>query len=84
MKHELTITTHNELAVIERILQVIRYRGFELAGLTMKPDIEKAHLLISLSVISDKPVHLLTAQLNKLYDVQRLELATAEVASLRA
>lgn len=84
MNHILTITAHNSPAVLERLLQVTRYRGYQLAGLELKPLADTAALLITLQVVSDKPIHLLTSQLNKLYDIQRLELATADVAMLRA
>jgi acetolactate synthase II small subunit len=41
-------------------------------------------LLVTLNILSDKPISLLTAQLNKLYDVQHLELHAPAAAVLRA
>jgi acetolactate synthase II small subunit len=84
MNHVLTIQTRNQAVVLERLLQVTRYRGFQLAGLEMKPLAEQAGLVITLSVITDKPIHLLTNQLNKLVDVQQLELASETLTALRA
>jgi acetolactate synthase II small subunit len=84
MNHVLTIQTRNQAVVLERLLQVTRYRGFQLAGLEMKPLAEQSGLLITLSVITDKPIHLLTNQLNKLVDVQQLELASETLTALRA
>lgn len=84
MNHTLTITVANQPAVVERLLQVVRYRGFQLAALEMKTLADAAELLITLSVVSDKPAQLLTNQLNKLYDIRSLKLTTAEVAALRA
>ncbi|MCH8538257.1 MAG: acetolactate synthase 2 small subunit [Alkalimonas sp.] len=84
MNHVLTIQTRNQAVVLERLLQVTRYRGFQLAGLEMKPLTEQSGLLITLSVITDKPIHLLTNQLNKLVDVEQLELASETLAALRA
>ncbi|MDX3775322.1 acetolactate synthase 2 small subunit [Chromatiaceae bacterium AAb-1] len=84
MNHTLTITVNDEPAVVERLLQITRYRGFRLCGLDLKPLADTTGLLITLSVVSDKPVQLLTSQLNKLYDIKSLELATPDVAALRA
>lgn len=83
-QHTLTIHTRHEAVAIERLLQVTRYRGFTLAGLELKPLADLSGLLITLSVVSDKPVSLLVNQLNKLYDVLDLELHQAEAGALRA
>ncbi|CAM5181761.1 acetolactate synthase 2 small subunit [Alishewanella longhuensis] len=84
MQHTLTITTSNEASVVERLLQVTRYRGYQLAGLELTPLTDRAGMQITLKVKSDKPITLLTNQLAKLYDVQQLALASADVAVLRA
>jgi acetolactate synthase II small subunit len=84
MQHTLTITTSNEASVVERLLQVTRYRGYQLAGLELTPLTDRAGMQITLKVQGDKPITLLTNQLAKLYDVQQLALASADVAVLRA
>ena len=84
MNHVLTIQTRNQAVVLERLLQVTRYRGFQLAGLEMKPLAAQKGLLITLSVDTDQPIRLLTNHLNKLVDVQQLELVSETVAALRA
>lgn len=84
MNHVLTIQTKNQAVVLERVLQVTRYRGFQLTGLEMKPQHSQTGLLLTLSIVSDKPIHLLTSQLNKLVDVEQLELHSEQLASLRA
>lgn len=84
MNHVLNITATNTPAVVERLLQVTRYRGYELAGLELKPRNDAQSLSITLTVRSDKPIHLLTSQLHKLCDIQQLELAGAELAMLSA
>lgn len=83
-QHTLSIQTRHEAVVVERLLQVTRYRGFTLAGLELKPLADFSGLLITLSVVSDKPISLLLNQLNKLYDVQHLELHASSNAALRA
>lgn len=84
MNHVLNITATNTPAVVERLLQVTRYRGYELAGLQLTPRSDSKSLSITLTVSSDKPIHLLTSQLHKLYDIQQLELAGTELAVLSA
>ena len=84
MNHTLNITATNTPAVVERLLQVTRYRGYLLTGLEMKPRSDSRSVVIRLSVSSDKPIHLLTSQLHKLYDIQQLELAGSELAVLTA
>ena len=89
MNHVLTIQTKNQPVVLERLLQVTRYRGFEVAGMEMKPMADFSGLLVTLSIVSDKPISLLTNQLNKLYDIEYLdcvasELTQAEAGSMRA
>jgi acetolactate synthase II small subunit len=76
-QHTLTIQTGLEVVAVERLLQVTRYRGFQLAGMEMKPLADMSGLLVTLNILTDKPISLLTAQLNKLYDVQHLELHAA-------
>ncbi len=89
MNHVLTIQTKNQPVVLERLLQVTRYRGFEVAGMEMKPMADFSGLLVTLSIVSDKPISLLTNQLNKLYDIEYLdcvesEQTQAEAGSMRA
>lgn len=84
MNHVLNITANNTPAVVERLLQVTRYRGYQLTGLELQPRNDDRSLAITLSVSSDKPIHLLTSQLHKLYDIVQLELAGSELAVLRA
>ncbi len=83
-QHCLTIRTRNEPVVLERLLQVTRYRGFELTAMDMRPLAEFGSMLITLNISSDKPISLLTNQLNKLYDIQTLELHSAQPQSLSA
>lgn len=83
-QHCLTIRTRNEPVVLERLLQVTRYRGFELTAMDMRPLAEFGSMLITLNISSDKPISLLTNQLNKLYDIQTLELQSAQPQSLSA
>lgn len=84
MQHTLNITATNTPAVIERLLQVTRYRGYQLLGLEFNAKANSSGLEIILTVSSEKPIQLLTSQLNKLHDIQQLNLASANLAVLQA
>lgn len=56
---------------VERILQVTRYRGFNLVGLTLSPTSDSRQQ-ISLEITSDRNSELLVNQLAKIYHVLEL------------
>ena len=56
--------------VLERILQVTRYRGFLIDGITAKVNTGNNIATIELLVSSDRPISLLTDQINKLVDIK--------------
>lgn len=72
MKHTLTIALKNQSVAVERFLRVARHRGFDLTkmNLEMAEDVFR----VTMTVVSDKPIHLLTSQLNKLVDVKHVTL----------
>jgi len=74
MRTTLSILLRNEAASVERLLQVTRYRGFQLAGLELTEPEDGRVLAVRMSVKSERPLSLLTAQLQKLYDVVQLEV----------
>ncbi|WP_159715546.1 acetolactate synthase 2 small subunit [Blochmannia endosymbiont of Camponotus nipponensis] len=62
--------------VLERILRVIRHRGFELHTLNMLSydKLNNKKINIFLTVSSNKAIYLLSTQLNKLMDVYCIEI----------
>lgn len=83
--HSLKLEVNNRPAILERVLQVIRYRGYELVSLQVIPDgMDMLTVLITIDGI--QPVSKLTNQLNKLYDLHNiinLTLAQTETAPQR-
>lgn len=80
--HSLKLEVYNKPAILERVLQVIRYRGYELVSLQVIPQ-GMDMLTVLVTVDSEQPLYKLTNQLNKLYDLARiinLNLFTAENA----
>ncbi|UAJ65265.1 acetolactate synthase 2 small subunit [Candidatus Schneideria nysicola] len=60
--------------MIERILRVVRHRGFELCALNVIPFYSTKIVNIYLTVSSRRSVELLVTQLSKLIDVQSIEI----------
>lgn len=69
--HSLKLEVNNKPAILERVLQVIRYRGYDLISLQVVPQ-GMDMLTVSLTVDGTQPVSKLTNQLNKLYDLTRI------------
>ena len=72
MTHTFKLSTGNQPAVVERLLRVIRHRGFSLQSMHVEASDEQLELIFS--VDSQRPVHLLFNQLKKLYDVKKIEI----------
>ncbi|CAM4195795.1 acetolactate synthase 2 small subunit [Pseudoalteromonas ostreae] len=72
MKHSLTVTLKNQSVAVERFLRVVRHRGFDLIHFQLNMD--DGQYQVAMTVDSDKPIHLLTTQLNKLVDVRHVTL----------
>ena len=69
--HSLKLEVYNRPAILERILQVVRYRGYSLLNLNVVPN-GMDMLTVSLTVDGLQPISKLTNQLNKLYDLARI------------
>jgi len=62
--------TDDKQVVLERILQVTRYRGFLINGMTAQVNTGNNVATIELMVSSDRPISLLIDQINKLVDIK--------------
>lgn len=65
------IVANNQSAVIERLLRVVRHRGFILKSLDVQASDDELNII--LAVDSDRAVSLLVNQLEKLYDINTIE-----------
>ncbi|PCJ47133.1 MAG: acetolactate synthase 2 small subunit [Gammaproteobacteria bacterium] len=72
MMHTFNLTATNQPAVVERLLRVIRHRGFALQSFELKA--VDHDLQIDFTVQSTRAVNLLFNQLEKLYDVKQIKL----------
>jgi acetolactate synthase II small subunit len=68
--YKLIIMTDDKQVVLERILQVTRYRGFLINGMTAQVNTGNNVATIELLVSSDRSISLLIDQINKLVDIK--------------
>lgn len=73
MRYQIELQLNNHPAVLERVLQVVRYRRFQLEGLQMESQ-GQDKLTVMLKVSGQQSINILTSQLNKLYDLARLTI----------
>lgn len=64
---EITVVANHRPETLERILRVVRHRGFTVTNMQMKLDNEK--IWLDLTVQSEREIYLLINQLVKLFDV---------------
>ena len=67
MEHQIELTAQHRPEVLERILRVIRHRGFTVTQMNMQLIDDKVRL--KFTVKSDRTLELLVSQLEKLPDV---------------
>jgi len=72
--YQLMITADDKQVVLERILQVTRYRGFLINGINAKVNTGTNEGSIELLVRSERPIELLVDQINKLIDIKEVKV----------
>jgi acetolactate synthase II small subunit len=73
-KYQLIIMTDDKQVVLERILQVTRYRGFLINGMNAEVNTGTNIATITLMVSSERPISLLIDQINKLIDIKSVKV----------
>ncbi|MEW6997313.1 acetolactate synthase 2 small subunit [Colwelliaceae bacterium BS250] len=71
-QYRLTIIAQQQPVLMERILQVVRYRGFSAKSLSMLPAKDNK-VVIEVSVEGDKSVDNLQKQLLKIIDIEQIK-----------
>ena len=71
MEHQIELTAQHRPEVLERILRVIRHRGFTVPQMDMQLINDKVRL--KFTVKSDRTLDLLVSQLEKIYDVVEIK-----------
>ena len=69
MKYLMIIKADNSPELLERLLRVCRHRGFSVQNINGETTEDEKSLHLTLTVCSDRPVSLLSKQLEKLFGV---------------
>ena len=66
MQHQVNVQARFNPETLERVLRVVRHRGFQICSMNMETANDTQNINIELTVASQRPVDLLFSQLNKL------------------
>ncbi|CUU22377.1 acetolactate synthase 2 small subunit [Duffyella gerundensis] len=83
-QHQLSIEARFRPEIVERILRVVRHRGFQLCAMNMASGINAESVNIEMTVASQRSVELLSSQLNKLMDVASVQIHQQTTQQIRA
>lgn len=84
MQHQLAVQARFRPETLERVLRVVRHRGFQLCSMNMSAAGNSDEINIELTVASLRPVELLFSQLSKLVDVGSVEIQQPTTQQIRA
>ncbi len=76
MKYSVIIKANNSPELLERLLRICRHRGFSVQNINAETTENEQSLDVSLTVCSDRPISLLSKQLEKQFGVT--QVATVE------
>ncbi|WP_417763264.1 acetolactate synthase 2 small subunit [Shewanella sp.] len=80
MIHQLDLTLEQRPEVLERVLRVVRHRGFRVCHMNMTAQ-ENNSLQLHMAVDSERAIELLSRQLEKLLDVTHCVVSTPAAMS---
>ncbi|MCP1439089.1 acetolactate synthase II small subunit [Erwinia persicina] len=84
MQHQLSIEARLRPEILERILRVVRHRGFQVCAMNMSSGENSDSINIAMTVASQRPVDLLSTQLSKLMDVATVHIQHQTTQQIRA
>ena len=71
MEHQIELTAQHRPEVLERIIRVVRHRGFTVTQMDMQ--LIEGKVRLKFTVKSDRTLDLLVSQLEKIYDVVEIK-----------
>ena len=83
-QHQLSIEARFRPEVLERILRVVRHRGFQVCAMNMASVTNAENINIEMTVASQRSVDLLSTQLSKLMDVACVQVQQQTTQQIRA
>ncbi|OON38016.1 acetolactate synthase 2 small subunit [Izhakiella australiensis] len=84
MQHQLSIEARFRPEILERILRVVRHRGFQVCTMNMAAANNADNINIEMTIASQRSVDLLSTQLRKLLDVACVEIQQQASQQIRA
>ncbi|WP_338559224.1 acetolactate synthase 2 small subunit [Erwinia sp. E_sp_B04_7] len=84
MQHQLSIEARFRPEILERILRVVRHRGFQVCAMNMASGTNNDNINIEMTVASQRSVDLLSTQLSKLMDVACVQIQQQTTQQIRA
>ncbi len=83
-QHQLTIAAQHRPEALERIIRVVRHRGFQIKTLQMGHHANTDSISIEITVMSSRNIELLSTQLSKLMDVDSVQISQNITQQIRA
>lgn len=83
-QHQISIEARFRPELLERILRVVRHRGFQVCAMNMASESQAESVNIEMVVASQRSVDLLSTQLNKLMDVACVRVQQQNTLQIRA
>ncbi|CRH31326.1 Acetolactate synthase isozyme 2 small subunit [Pantoea ananatis] len=83
-QHQLSIEARFRPEILERILRVVRHRGFQVCSMNMATVANTENINIEMTVASQRSVDLLSSQLRKLMDVACVQTQQQTSQQIRA
>jgi len=80
MKYLLIIQADNSPELLERLLRVCRHRGFTMQNIHAETTENEKSLHVTLTVCSERPVSLLSKQIEKIFGVSQVSIIAQEQA----
>nr|WP_024966129.1 acetolactate synthase 2 small subunit [Pantoea sp. IMH] len=84
MQHQLSIEARFRPEILERILRVVRHRGFQICAMNMASGTNADNINIEMTIASPRSVDLLSTQLSKLMDVAYVQIQQQTTQQIRA
>ena len=78
MRSLLIIQGHNSPELLERLLRVVRHRGFNIQALHAETSENEEELHLTLTVSSMREISLLTKQLEKIFGITKVATLSQE------
>ena len=81
MQHQVAVEARFNPETLERVLRVVRHRGFQVCSMNMAAASDAQNINIELTVASPRSVDLLFSQLSKLVDVAHVAICQSTTTS---